>query len=697
MIRRNFGRFAAGGIVDESTMYGDTPDMATPSIAGAGFPDTGIRNKSMGDVFPPKEKFTPQEFADKNAAMKRMKQTPGNSPLGPLTSGPPQGQPQGRMPQGQPQGQPQGRMPQGPPQGQQQQQGGIGGRWMGELWQGLTMNPVDPMDPQMASPQMGGYASGGAVGPDMSIYHQTMRDLESGGVSGYAQGGMISDSGADTPWSTQPPSETPYEDTSLPSEPYPDGTYDSPTPPYGDFPEPPYVEDTPRPYPDETYDFLPSPQVPYPMPTPVTQGELFRTYSNSYSTPTPNRMPRTNPWSSWPGYRAPSPWQPTRPAPSPSPPYYDTGTPEAPSPRPPYYDTGNPVGEAPSPRPPRTPVPVPAGDMRRPWSGMYNNNPITQDEIFGSGIRSIGNLDPRPMPIFRPPILDGRPFDPRPPITPTGYSPRNRRPSGQFNPYIRNQPNLVSQSDLSRTYPGYAQGGLVEQSKEIASKGRYGDSMLMHIQPEELEGLQSLLGPLTTNPETGNPEAFAISALLGGLVIGGALGAGGSAALGGNKQEILTAAGMGAAVGAGAGIVAAPAAPVAGAAPIAASATTPIAGAGFASTIPGVTMAGGSLPAATGTTLASTAAPAAGLNYAGAAKFAASALPTAMRMGSSPPPGSPPPQMPSPGPMAPPQMSRPPVSPNQSRRAGGIASLQRPPGGMPRGRIGNSLRGRGIA
>lgn len=423
MIRRNFGRFAAGGIVDESTMYGDTPDMATPSIAGAGFPDTGIRNKSMGDVFPPKEKFTPQEFADKNAAMKRMKQTPGNSPLGPLTSGPPQG----RMPQGQPQGQPQGRMPQGPPQGQQQQPGGIGGRWMGELWQGLTMNPVDPMDPQMASPQMGGYASGGAVGPDMSIYHQTMRDLESGGVSGYAQ------------------------------------------------------------------------------------------------------------------------------------------------------------------------------------------------------------------------------------------------------------------------------GGLVEQSREIASKGRYGDSMLMHIQPEELEGLQSLLGPLTTNPETGNPEAFAISALLGGLVIGGALGAGGSAALGGNKQEILTAAGMGAAVGAGAGIVAAPAAPAAGAAPIAASATTPIAGAGFASTIPGVTMAGGSLPAATGTTLASTAAPAAGINYAGAAKFAASALPTAMRMGSSPPPGSPPPQMPSPGPMAPPQMSRPPVSPNQSRRAGGIASLQRPPGGMPRGRIGNSLRGRGIA
>lgn len=405
-------------MVDESTMYGDTPDIATPSIAGAGFPDTGIRNKSMGDVFPPEEKFTPQEFADKNAAMKRMKQTPGNSPLGPLTSGPPRGQPQGRMPQG-------------PPQGQQQQQGGLGGRWMGELWQGLTMNPVDPMNPQMASPQMGGYASGGAVGPDMSIYHQTMRDLESGGVSGYAQ------------------------------------------------------------------------------------------------------------------------------------------------------------------------------------------------------------------------------------------------------------------------------GGLVEQSKEIASKGRYGDSMLMHIQPEELEGLQSLLGPLTINPETGNPEAFAISgALLAGMVLGATAGGLSANAQGGNAGDIALGAVAGGTLGAvTGGIAGAPAAGsapvVAGSAPVVASSTTPIAGAGFASTIPGVTMSGGSLLPATGTTLASTtAAPAAGLNYAGAAKFAASTLP--MAMGSGEGGGAqPPPQMPMAS--APSPMSRPPVSPNQSRRPGGIASLQRPPGGMPRGRIGNSLRGRGIA
>ena len=119
MMRRNFGRFAEGGIVEEPEMFGDTPDTGMPSIAGAGLPNSGIRNKSMGDVFPPKEKFTPQQFADKNAAMKRMKQTPGQSPLGPLTSGPPKGQPQGGMPPRQ----------QGPPP----QKGGLGGRWMGEL------------------------------------------------------------------------------------------------------------------------------------------------------------------------------------------------------------------------------------------------------------------------------------------------------------------------------------------------------------------------------------------------------------------------------------------------------------------------------------------------------------------------------------------------------------------------------------
>jgi hypothetical protein len=445
-MRRNFGRFAAGGPVEEPSMFGDTPDTEMPSIAGAGLPNSGIRNKSMGDVFPPKEKFTPQEFAEKNAAMKRMKQSPGQSPLGPLTSGPPKGQPPGGM-------RPRQQGQQGPPgqaQGQPPQQQGLGGRWMGELWQGLTMDPVDP---RMAQPQGGGgYAQGGAVDSGMSVYNQTMRDLQSGGVGGYAQGGMV------------------------------------------------------------------------------------------------------------------------------------------------------------------------------------------------------------------------------------------------------------------------------EKSREIAAEGRGGDSMLMHIQPEELAGLESLLGPTTTNPETGNPEGVLWAPVIAGLVLGGTIGGVSAHAQGGDTGDIalgaLTGGTLGAVSGgiAGAGVGAGP---MVASGPVVASAPVPGSIAALA--------APAAAPVGTGTVLASSGAaaqhpilaglastqmaPGAGvltsgslvagappLNLGGAAKFAASTAPMALGMGSSGEQAMPPPPQMAPPQMAPPKpRSGPLVSPNQMRRRGGIASLQRPPNGRPRGRIGNSLRGRGIA
>ena len=46
-------------------------------------------------------------------------------------------------------------------------------------------------------------------------------------------------------------------------------------------------------------------------------------------------------------------------------------------------------------------------------------------------------------------------------------------------------------------------------AQELASKGRYGDSMLVHMNPEEVAGIASLApGQMTINPETGLPEAF---------------------------------------------------------------------------------------------------------------------------------------------------------------------------------------------
>ncbi len=56
-----------------------------------------------------------------------------------------------------------------------------------------------------------------------------------------------------------------------------------------------------------------------------------------------------------------------------------------------------------------------------------------------------------------------------------------------------------------------------QSAQGLASLGRNGDSMLVHMNPEELQGLQGLAmaqgGSLTINPDTGLPEAFKIKNL----------------------------------------------------------------------------------------------------------------------------------------------------------------------------------------
>lgn len=69
------------------------------------------------------------------------------------------------------------------------------------------------------------------------------------------------------------------------------------------------------------------------------------------------------------------------------------------------------------------------------------------------------------------------------------------------------------------------------QVKNIASKGRYGDSTLVHMNPTEITGLAQM-GQMTINPQTGLPEAFGlrdlipIAASVVGGVFGGPVGAG---------------------------------------------------------------------------------------------------------------------------------------------------------------------------
>lgn len=57
-------------------------------------------------------------------------------------------------------------------------------------------------------------------------------------------------------------------------------------------------------------------------------------------------------------------------------------------------------------------------------------------------------------------------------------------------------------------------------ARQLENKGRNGDTMLMHIQPTELQVLEAMLGKTTRNPQTGLPEAFSWKKLLAGIGAG---------------------------------------------------------------------------------------------------------------------------------------------------------------------------------
>ena len=55
-------------------------------------------------------------------------------------------------------------------------------------------------------------------------------------------------------------------------------------------------------------------------------------------------------------------------------------------------------------------------------------------------------------------------------------------------------------------------GSIADTAQDLASYGRFGDSVLMHVRPDELQGLMSL-GNITYNPITGLPEAFSLKSI----------------------------------------------------------------------------------------------------------------------------------------------------------------------------------------
>lgn len=95
------------------------------------------------------------------------------------------------------------------------------------------------------------------------------------------------------------------------------------------------------------------------------------------------------------------------------------------------------------------------------------------------------------------------------------------------------------------------------QADNLARTGRYGDTMLLHVSPSEVQGLDALAKSigydgLTTNPTTGLKEAFLFAPLLAPLLAGGlgGLSVAGSTALGTG----LLAGGLGAAEAAARGM-----------------------------------------------------------------------------------------------------------------------------------------------
>lgn len=88
-------------------------------------------------------------------------------------------------------------------------------------------------------------------------------------------------------------------------------------------------------------------------------------------------------------------------------------------------------------------------------------------------------------------------------------------------------------------------------AKGIASLGRNGDDTLLHVKRDELAGLERLLGPVTTNPKTGLPEAFNWTDILTSLGVGilGAATGGAAAPLLGTVGSTVIGAGTGALAG----------------------------------------------------------------------------------------------------------------------------------------------------
>jgi hypothetical protein len=139
--------------------------------------------------------------------------------------------------------------------------------------------------------------------------------------------------------------------------------------------------------------------------------------------------------------------------------------------------------------------------------------PIQRDVVFGEELRgkeaAMGLTDAeREQMMVEMAMRQGR----------TGIDPRVGGLAGIEigDPMMRRRPQYYSTVEQFR--PRYAEGGNVSSTaQDLASRGRGGDTMLVHMAPHEVAGLNAIARmqgtELTINPETGMPEALKLGKL----------------------------------------------------------------------------------------------------------------------------------------------------------------------------------------
>jgi len=112
------------------------------------------------------------------------------------------------------------------------------------------------------------------------------------------------------------------------------------------------------------------------------------------------------------------------------------------------------------------------------------------------------------QPIMVPADEQGNPIMPFSKQAMSGLAVMRKNPeTGNFESSPNNAGLMAAQGGYVLDLAGG--GSIADAAQGLAGFGRYGDNMLVHMNPDEVAGLMSL-GNLTTNPVTGLPEAFKI-------------------------------------------------------------------------------------------------------------------------------------------------------------------------------------------